>query len=754
MRGADFPRQQARTRRFTLGVPRAFTPVAGPDGPLVLFLQTGSGTDPVTCLKRHDPVTGRTSTLVDPRTLEAGDDELPAEERARRERAREQASGIVAYAVDDPCTMVAFALAGRLYTVEIATGVVVEQPTIGRAFDPRPAPDGRAVAYHADGGLHLVELPHGPGAVGSGRTLVAEPEVSWGRAEFIAAEEMGRHRGFWWSGDSTRLAVTRVDERGVPRWTIADPARPSAPATEHRYPAAGTANAAVSLWVVEVDTGRRIEVRWDRANGEYLAHVGWGRDPLTLLVQPRDQRSAHVVTAEPTTGETREVGAWRDEAWVELVPGSPTWSHGTLFTVEDRSELGPGGTRVVCQDGRAVTPAGLQVRELLAVHRWRDPQGVDLDDGRHVVELLATPADDPTRIDPYTLELAPDAEPVLSSDTAELAPGVRRLVPGRRATEAETGPLAAPWVEITSVLDVPTPTVTVNWVGRADTGVEQLHTDLLEVVSEWPSVQAVPRLLILGERRLRAALLLPSEESDGGPLPVLLDPYGGPHVQRVLAANAAYLTSQWFADQGFAVLVIDGRGTPGRGPTWERAVHHDLATPVLADQVDALRAAAEEEPRLDLSRVAIRGWSFGGYLAALAVLRRPEVFRAAIAGAPVTDWRLYDTHYTERYLGHPEQEPEAYRRSSLMDADGALVDAADASEGSEPELLLIHGLADDNVVAAHSLRLSAALLADGRAHRFLPLSGVTHMTPQEVIAERLLTTQVTFLRESLGPVRH
>jgi len=750
VRTKDFPRQQARTRRFSLGVPRAFTPVVGPDGPRVLFLQTGSGSDPVTCLKQHDPATGVTSTLVDPHDLAAPDDELPAEERARRERAREQAAGIVAYAADDAGAMVAFALAGRLYTVVTATGVVVEHPTSGAAFDPRPAPDGTAVAYHADGGLHVVELPGGPGTVGTTRTLVSEPGVSWGRAEFVAAEEMGRQRGYWWSGDGTRLAVARVDERAVPRWTIADPADPSAPAVEHRYPAAGTTNAEVGLWVITRASDARTEVRWDRSDGEYLAHVAWGRDPLTLLVQPRDQRSAHVVTADPDSGETRRIRTWRDESWVELVPGSPTWSGEVLFTVEDRGELGSGGSRAVCLDGRPVTPAGLQVRELLAVHRWRDAQGVELADGRHVVELLASPADDPTRTDAYTLELTPDADPVLHSDTADLAPGVRRLVPGRRARELEDAGSATPWVEITSVLDEPTPTVTVNWVSRAGTGEEQLRVHLLEIVAERPSIVASPRMLTLGGRRLRAALLLPSEGPHDGPLPVLLDPYGGPHAQRVVAANAAYLTSQWFADQGFAVLVVDGRGTPGRGPTWERAVHHDLATPVLIDQIDALTAAAEEEPRLDLSRVAIRGWSFGGYLAALAVLRRPDVFRAAVAGAPVTDWRLYDTHYTERYLGHPETEPEAYRRSSLIDADGGLSDAVDWPEDAGPGLLLIHGLADDNVVAAHSLRLSAALLADGRAHGFLPLSGVTHMTPQEVVAERLLTTQVRFLRECLG----
>ena len=163
------------------------------------------------------------------------------------------------------------------------------------------------------------------------------------------------------------------------------------------------------------------------------------------------------------------------------------------------------------------------------------------------------------------------------------------------------------------------------------------------------------------------ALFTPGGAEPDGPLPVLLDPYGGPHfavVQRVLTLQ---LESQWFADQGFAVLVIDGRGTPGRGPGWDREVYRNLADPVLEDQVEGLHAAAERYPFLDLERVAIRGWSFGGFLAAMAVLRRPDVFHAAVSGAPVTDGELYDTHYTERYLGMPDTDVEAYARYRLLD---------------------------------------------------------------------------------------
>lgn len=237
---------------------------------------------------------------------------------------------------------------------------------------------------------------------------------------------------------------------------------------------------------------------------------------------------------------------------------------------------------------------------------------------------------------------------------------------------------------------------------------------------------------------------MPQDYAGDSPLPVLLDPYGGPHGQRVVAAHNPHLTSQWFADQGFAVVVADGRGTPGRSPAWEKAVRDDLAAVVLQDQVDALQALAEDFP-LDLTRVAIRGWSFGGYLAALAALRRPDVFHAAVVGAPVTDLRLYDTHYQERYLGHPDEQPAVYRRNSLVDDEG-LVDAV----GPHRPMMIIHGLADDNVVVAHSLRLSSALLAAGRPHEVLPLSGVTHMTPQETVAENLLRLQLDFLKRSLG----
>ncbi len=200
-----------------------------------------------------------------------------------------------------------------------------------------------------------------------------------------------------------------------------------------------------------------------------------------------------------------------------------------------------------------------------------------------------------------------------------------------------------------------------------------------------------------------------------------------------------YPSSQWFADHGFAVLVADGRGVDGRGPGWDREMRFDF-TVALDDQVDALHAAAERFPFLDLSRVGIRGWSFGGYLSAMAALRRPDVFHAAVVGAPVTDFRLYDTYYTERYLGHPDEHPDVYERNAIV---------ADAPKLERP-MLLIHGLVDDNVYVAHTLRLSTALFEAGRWHELVLIPNATHLTRSEAVTENILRVQLDFLRRSLG----
>ncbi|MGI5392943.1 prolyl oligopeptidase family serine peptidase [Streptomyces sp. CA-251251] len=699
----SFPKRHARTQRFTLGAPRSFT--VAPDGSRVAFLRSGSGTDRANALWVLDVEEGGERVTADPRALLGGAEEhLSPEERARRERSREGGAGIVGYATDSAVELAAFALSGRLFAAELRAGTARELPAPGPVIDPRPSPDGRHVAYVAQGSLRVV------GAEGDEDRALAEPDaegVTYGLAEFIAAEEMARSRGFWWGPESDRLLVARVDDTPVSRWWISDPAHPERDPHHVPYPAAGTANADVRLFVIGLDGGRT-EVLWDRARYPYLARVHWSAAgaPL-LLVQARDQRSQLFLAVDTESGTTRMVHADEDPVWLELFPGVPCWSpSGQLVRITDE-----GGARVLAVGERPLTGAQLHLRAVL------DVSGDD---------VLVSASAGAEAADPETGEVHVYRVNELGVERVSQEAGVHSAVRAGGVT-----------VLVSATLDRPGARAQVLRDGKPVATVASYAED--------PGLSPRVTLTQGGARRVPCAVLMPRDYHGDTPLPVLLDPYGGPHGQRVVAAHNAHLTSQWFADQGFAVIVADGRGTPGRSPAWEKAIKDDVAAVVLQDQVDALHALAADFP-LDLNRVAVRGWSFGGYLAALAALRRPDVFHAAVVGAPVTDLRLYDTHYQERYVGHPDEQPEVYRRNSVID-DAGLVDAA---EPHRP-MMVIHGLVDDNVVVAHSLRLSSALLAAGRPHEVLPLSGVTHMTPQESVAENLLLLQVDFLKRSLGP---
>ncbi|WP_406722392.1 prolyl oligopeptidase family serine peptidase [Streptomyces althioticus] len=698
----SFPRRHACTLRFTLGAPRSFS--VAPDGSRVVFLRSGSGTDRANALWVLDTDGGGERVAADPRALLGGaSEQLSAEERARRERSREGGAGIVGYATDAAVELAAFALSGRLYTAELRAGTARELPTPGPVIDPRPSPDGRHVAYVARGALRVVSAE---GADDRALTTPEAEDVTYGLAEFVAAEEMSRSRGFWWSPESDRLLVARVDDTPVRQWWISDPAHPDRAPHSVRYPAAGTPNADVRLFVVDLG-GTRTEVSWDRKRYPYLARVHWSAAgaPL-LLVQARDQRAQLILAVDPDTGATRMVHADEDPEWLELFPGVPCWSpSGQLVRIADE-----GGARRLAVGERPLTGPQLHIRAVLDVS----------DD-----DVLVSASAGAEAAAPEIGEVHVYRVNELGVERVSEEPGVHTAVRSGGVT-----------VLVSATLDRPGSRVRVLRDGK--------QTATVPSHAEDPGMSPRVTLTQGGARRIPCAVLMPRDYAGDTPLPVLMDPYGGPHGQRVAAAHNPYLTSQWFADQGFAVVVADGRGTPGHSPAWEKSVKDDIAAVVLQDQVDALQALAGDFP-LDLDRVAIRGWSFGGYLAALAALRRPDVFHAAVVGAPVTDLRLYDTHYQERYLGHPDEQPEVYRRNSLID-DAGLVDAADLHR----PMMIIHGLADDNVVVAHSLRLSSALLAAGRPHEVLPLSGVTHMTPQEEVAENLLRLQLGFLRRALS----
>lgn len=807
----QFPRKKARTLRFSCGAPRAARVIA--DGSRALFLRSDGPEDTVTSLWMSvidENGNASEMLLADPRTLlaDADAEDVPAEERARRERAREGGSGIVGYSTDASGNRVTFTINGQLFLTDIAAGVTraiaIEEDELKPVLNPRISPDGQHVMYTT--GTYLVNVDLADTAfdtasgdddceIGDAISVVAsipqDGEWKIGLAEFAAGEEMDRYDGFWWSPDSKYVLFETYDESPEPIWHLSDPANPANPARSNRYPQALTANANVRLTLLELgfDSDNCCygaianEVQWDHETYEYLAAVSWtsGHEPI-ILVQDRLQQHDQVLAihvGEPIAtmrdaengftddegdqvetfsiaipeyaegerpGGTRVLEEHGNAYWLDLIHGTPAFTpNGRLICAMNDMDA---DTNRLTANGMPFTPAGLQVREVLDVTDddvlcvvQRTPELLPDDSLPFLWQSIA--ADHDARsFDVVSIRYDGTWEPLTYAPgqwTMSRA-GNGCVVTGRGMDDAT--------VQMQHCMNIST-------TDENGTNVASMVVAPIENHAETPGFTPNVHFTRLGERGLYTAIVLPSAGSEyahADTLPVLMKPYGGPGFQQVIESQSFYWDAQWWADQGYIVVTADGRGTTGRGPQWDRAIYETMKSVTLEDQVDAVRAlpealatlAAQENkessettiPQPDLNRVAMIGWSYGGFLSALAVLEAPETFAAACAGAPPTDWTLYDTHYTERYLG---LDPVVYERNSII---------ADAPQLDRP-LMLIHGFADDNVTIAHSLRLSQALMAAGRKHTFLPLTGITHMTNDETVAENLLILQRDFLAEAL-----
>ena len=801
-----FPRLRARTLRFGCGAPRSAQTVG--DGSRALFLRSDGPEDLVTALwlswfdesgEHHE------TKLADPRELlgaTADSEDVPAEEKARRERAREGGTGIVGYSAGDDGNRIVFTINGRLFltdidwndetgapephTRELAGEWLDEDPAMYTpVLNPRIAPDGEHVLYTTGSYLMLVDIG---GELGDRITAVygvsvededgnpAENTWKIGLAEFVAGEEMDRYDGFWWAPDSQHVLFESFDTADEPTWYISDPADPEKPAAGRRYPRALTRNADVYLTVITLafDENDRYagitgnaDVDWDREAYEYVAAVSWrrGHDPLVLVQnrrQTRDQVLEVAVAADGAAlGATRVLEEHANEQWIDLVHGTPA------YTPDDRlvcslNDMATDTNRLTV-DGRPFTPAGWNVRTVLDVTD-EDVLAVVQRAPEIATEVPRAWAGSGAASDAESLFGGHDArsfDVVSMGYDGSVAPittepgqwtasrGARGMVVSGRDMRSARARMRH-IVTRRAVGGVTDAVIAANTSDAANT-TDITAADITSTAAE-PGFTPNVTFTRLGEHRLYTAIIAPSPSSPyahADKLPVLMKPYGGPGFQQVVASQSFYWEGQWWADQGFLVVTADGRGTTGRGPAWDRAIFENMKGVTLADQIEAVNALPEAVSRLnadgrrpgvpapDLDKVCMIGWSYGGFLSALAVLDAPNVFKAACAGAPPTDWTLYDTHYTERYLG---LDPDVYYRNGIVQ---------DAPKLERP-LMLIHGFADDNVTIAHSLRLSQALMAAGRPHTFLPLTGITHMTNDETVAENLLTLQRDFLRDALA----
>lgn len=699
-------RELVETRNYSLGQP--VSPQLTPDGKAVIFLR-GGARDPVLRLYEFTIADGNLREILTPeKLLQGGEEKLTAEEKSRRERERQSLKGFTSFQLAKDGTKLLLALSSKLYVITRADGHVTELP--GKSWiDPHFSPDGGAVAAVSGGELHVIDLKT---KADVRLTSGATETLQHGTAEFVAQEEMNRHEGFWWSPDSQSLTYQETDNSGVEARFIADPLHPETAPAKNFYPRAGTANAKVRLGIVARTGGETRWIEWDREKYPYLTRVVWKETtaPLCVLVQNRVQQEEVLLNVDPKTGATRELLRETDAAWLNLdAKPMPVWLKDGRQFLWSTERNGSWQVELHSADGalvRAVTPSSFQLEEF-----------IDVNDADRSIVVSGGPDSRERQI--FRFSIDKESEP-------------QKLTKDAGRHNAVFGDTKEQFLHRYDLLDGRS-----GWeIARPSDG--QSIAPLPSIAERPSTLPKVELLRTAGARPMDAAIVRPRDFKKGSRYPVILDVYAGPHAKQVIAQPARYMIDQWMADRGYIVVAIDGRGTPGHGREWERAIRGNLIKAALEDQVAGLEALAKQEPAMDLKRVGVVGWSFGGYFSAMAVMQKPDIFRCAVAGAPVVTWENYDTFYTERYLGLPSENPDAYKKSSVLTY---------ASNLSRP-LLLIHGLTDDNVYAQHSIQLAQTLFEAGKPFNFLPLLG-THMVSEPLLRLRRQTRIMEFFDAEL-----
>jgi len=686
-RDADlqFLRDLAETRSYTLGQPTSIRPL--PDGKTVLFLRAQPRKAELR-LFAFDVATGHTRELASPeQILGSRPEQLSPEEKARRERMRITAQGFTSFDLSEDGATMLVTLSGRAFVLPASGGQIREiapsDSKQGAVLDPKLSPDGKTVSYVRGGELWVA-----PASGGSAHQLTrgARGAITHAQAEFVAQEEMFRYTGYWWSPDSRCLLFEEADASKVETLFASDPVDPMASPRPMAYPRPGKANVDVKLKLISVKGGRSTPVEWDRSRYPYLVRVVWeSGSPLTLVVSTRDQRDLSLAVVDEKTGATRELVHEHDDVFLNINNPYEWLRDGSGFL------WGTERSGAWQLELRAVDGSSVRTLTELAFG-FRDIKHVDLQNRR----VIVTAAPEAVEQHLYAIPLAGGMPKALSEG--------RGFHSGYYSRDSGTYVLTA-----TSLNSPPR-----NEVHRADGSV----AGELPSVAETPPF--VPRVQIAKVGRsteLWTALVRPRDFDPKRKYPVIVNVYGGPHTNLVSPSALAYMRDQWIADHGYIVARVDGRGTPRRGRNWERAIFGKFSEVPLEDQVIGLQALGESEGAHYLKRVGIMGHSFGGYMAALSVMRRPEVYKAAVASAPVVDWLDYDTTYTERYLGVPDTNTSVYEANGLLRY---------AFELSRP-LLIIHGTADDNVHFNQALKLADALFRAGKTFELLTLAGQTHL---------------------------
>ncbi|HUG04719.1 MAG TPA: S9 family peptidase [Steroidobacteraceae bacterium] len=680
-----------------------------PDGRLVSYLRARDDAPTEFNLWAYDIAAKTHRLLVDSRLLSPAEETLSAEEEARRERQRIAAlRGIVEYEWAPDSRSLLVPLSGDLYYYDLSKPArdAVRRLTATEAYetDSQFSPQGRFVSFIRDQDLYAVEV-----ATGVERRLTTGGGglVSHGMAEFIAQEEMNRDTGYWWSPDERHIAYTRVDESPVAEVERFEIGAEGVRVFKQRYPATGQANAEVKLAILALETGA---VAWADLGRKdyYLARVDWFPESNRLLVQrqSRDQKRLDVLSYPVTGGEGRQMFSERSDTWVAL--------HDDLYFLPERRELlwtseRSGHNHIYRYDYSGLLIGPVTAGDWDVIGELQAPAVRGIDERRGRVYFMAT-LKSPLERQLYVADLDDGPEtPPAALTSGDGWNNVTMTRDARRFLLGYSDPAQPPRVSLHDAGGKRLAWLVENRMDGTHPYAPYLDRHVLPEYGILPAADGTP---------LHWQLHKPAGYEPGKRYPAVLLVYGGPTVQTVMrrwGERRGSQTVQLLTQRGYVVFAIDNRGSGGRGQKFTEALYRRLGGVEVEDQLRGV-AWLKEQPFVDPARVGVYGWSYGGYMTLMLLGQSPGTFKAGIAGAPVTDYRLYDTHYTERYLGTPQENPEGYRLSNVLTYAGEIRD----------RLLIMHGMADDNVLFTNTTLLIPALVASGQPFEVVPYPGSRH----------------------------
>ncbi|MGC4251271.1 MAG: S9 family peptidase [Sphingobium sp.] len=687
-----------------------------PDGTLVTLLKPRADEKDRLDLWAIDTATGAQRMLVDSKKTGSGA-ELSEAEKMQRERDRSVAgsTGIATYDWSPDGKHILVPVDGDLYLAALDGKVTRLTASPEGELNGVVSPKGAYVSYVRDGNFFVQPID------GEARQLTtdASDTLSWGVAEFVAQEEMDRRTGYWWSPDDALIAVARVDESPVGTVTRTAIGGEGTKVYQQRYPAAGTPNALVDLYVMKADGSARTKVDLGPETDIYLARIDWSKDGKTLYVQreSRDQKRLDLLAVDPATGKAKVILTETAKSWINLSNNFKPLSDGSFLWWSEKT--GHGHLYHV-RNGKwtPLTSGNWEVRDIVGV-----------DEARSLVYFTAN-------------RETPLEQQLYAAPLAKAGP-LRQLTQNGWWNDAVMDGKATRIVISRSNTDQPKQVYLADTNGRQLQWLEENAIRGDHPYAPYLAAHAKTRFSTLKAADgtiLHARIMTPPLEP-GRRYPVFMLHYGGPGGGRQVTNQWGGPIYQYLVSKGWTVFAIDNRGTPDRGKAFEDPIYRAMGTVEVDDQLKGVEWL-KSQPYVDPQRIATYGWSYGGYMSLKLLEKAPGTFSAAIAGAPVTKWELYDTHYTERYLGKPQDKPSAYPASGAVD---------DAVKIKDP-LLLIHGMSDDNVVFDNATAVMAKMQGAAVPFEMMAYPGQTHRVGGPGISVHLWRTIEDFLdRHGTGP---